>query len=283
MVDWPAVANGAVLIWVARAGWLAAGVLGWDALDGAAPVAGVAAAAVWLAGVVALALPSVVTLTLARTVIPLAVPAAAAAWWTGGAATASAGVLAGAAVATVVVCSGEVGHTYAQASAYGHERRFPLRPPPAFLLAALVAWLLAAAGLLAGVVLMADARWLAGVPVAALGAAVAAFAWPRWHRLARRWLVVVPAGLVIHDHLVLAETVMLPRSDLEAVTLAPLGTDAADLSGPASGHLLEVRLHRSATAILAGTPRRPRGAAIHLTACLIAPTRPGRALAALAV
>jgi hypothetical protein len=187
----------------------------------------------------------------------------------------------GAAITALAVATGDFGQMYAQASAYGHERRFLLRPPPAYLLAAVVAWLVAAAGLLAGLWLGASGRWIVAVPVAVVGAAVAAFGWPRWHRLSRRWLVVVPAGLVIHDHLVLAETVMIPRSDLAAAVLAPVDTDAADLTGPAPGHPVELRVHRSITAILAGGPRQPGGTAIHLTACLIAPTRPGRALAAI--
>ncbi|HWL41430.1 MAG TPA: hypothetical protein VNQ73_00705 [Ilumatobacter sp.] len=274
--------SGTVLTWVARIAWAAAGVLGWDALDGAPVVAQAAAGLLWLGGVAGLAVPSVVTLALARVVVPVGLPAAVATWAAGGPAGTSAGALVAVAAATVAVGAGEFGQAYAQASAYGHELRFPLRPPPAFLLAAGLAWLLAAAGLVGGVVLLADGQWLIGVPVTAIGAAVAVFAWPRWYRLARRWLVVVPAGVVVHDHLVLSETVMFPRADVAAVLLAPVGTDAADLTGPAPGHPLELRLHHSATAILAGTPRRPGGTAIHLTACLVAPTRPGAALTALA-
>lgn len=273
--------TGAVLTWGARAAWAAAGVFGWGALDDAALLARLAAGGLWLAGVAALAVPSVVTLTLARIAVPAGLPALGVAWAAGAPAADAAVSLVAVAVAAVAVATGEFGQHYAQASAYGHEQRFPLRPPPAFLLAAAVAWLLAVTGLVGGVALMADERWWIGAPVAVAGAGLVAFAWPRWHRLARRWLVVVPAGLVVHDHLVLSETVMFPRTTVAAVVLAPAGTDAADLTGPASGHPLEVRLHESTTAILAGTPRRPSGTTIHLTACLIAPTRPGRALVAI--
>lgn len=281
MVDLRAVDVGGALTWVARAAWAGVGVLGWELLDGAPAIAQIAGLLLWVAGVAGLAVPSVVTLTIARTAVPLAIPAVAVTWAAGADAVTSAATLLVAAVATVTVATGEFGLTYVQASAYGHERRFPLRPPAAFLLAAGLAWLLAAAGLVAGTALMADGNWPVGVPVAAVGAAVAAFAWPRWYRLARRWLVIVPAGLVIHDHLVLSETAMFPRADLAAVGLAPAGTEAADLTGPAPGHLLEVRLHRAHTVILVGGPRRPTGTAIHLTACLVAPTRPGRTLSAI--
>jgi hypothetical protein len=282
-------AAGTVAVWVARVGWAAVGVFGWTALDEALDgrsattrvVAFVGAALIWVSAVLAVAVAGVAPLTLARVVVPLALPAAAIAWGAGGSPVASTGALVGAAVTASAIATGDFGQVYTQASAYGHEQRFLLRPPPAYFLAAVVAWLIAAGGLLAGPLLAASGRWIAGVPAAVLGAAVAVFGWPRWHRLARRWLVVVPAGLVIHDHLVLAETVMVPRSDLAAASLAPAGTEAADLTGPAPGHPVELRLHRPITAILAGGPNKPGGTAIHLTACLVAPTRPGRALAAI--
>lgn len=288
-VDCTAVNLAAVTVWVARVAWAVAGVVGWTAVDQATDgrtaavraVASGGAAAIWLTGVAGLAVAGVVTLTLARTIVPLGVPVAAVSWVAGADAAVGAGTLVAAALAALAVATGEFGQRYVQASAYGHEQRFPLRPPPAFLLAATLAWGLAAAGLSAGPLLTASEAWLAGVPVTAAGVAVAVFAWPRWYRLARRWLVVVPAGVVVHDHLVLAETAMVPKADVASATLAPVGTAAADLTGPAPGHPIEVRLHRSTTVILAATPRSPNGTAIHLTAFLVAPTRPGRALAAL--
>jgi hypothetical protein len=94
--------------------------------------------------------------------------------------------------------------------------------------------------------------------------------------------VVVPIGLVVHDELVLAETIMLRRQEVDFVRLAPSGTEAADLTGPASGHALEIHTTESVTVVFAGTPKQPRGKAIHLTVGLISPTRPGRALASIA-
>ena len=54
----------------------------------------------------------------------------------------------------------------------------------------------------------------------------------------------------------------------------------ADLSGPAGGHLLEIRMRAMVTAVLNAGPRTPGGRAIHLAAALVAPSRPGAALAA---
>ena len=283
----PSAVAGRVLVWVARVAWVGVGWLGGNAVSDAladrssaveAMVWG--AAALWLGGAVALAVPAVVTLVVARVVVPLAVPAVAATAWHGVVAETWVAATACALVATVVLFTGEVGEAFAQASAYGHERRFPLRPPPGYLTAAVLAWVLAAAGLLVGPLLLAAGQWAVGAPVTLL-VGVAVFAWPRWYQLGRRWLVLVPAGVVIHDHLVLAETVMLRRIDLAGVALAAVGTEAADLTGPAPGHALEIRTGESVTAILRGTPSDPRGTAIHLRACLVAPTRPGHALRAL--
>ena len=94
--------------------------------------------------------------------------------------------------------------------------------------------------------------------------------------------MVVPVGLVIHDQLVLAETLMLRRQEIAGVRLAPGDTQAADLTGPAAGHAVEISTVEPVTALFAATPKQPRGTAIHLTACLVSPTRPGLALSAAA-
>jgi hypothetical protein len=71
---------------------------------------------------------------------------------------------------------------------------------------------------------------------------------------------------------------MLRRSEIAALHLAPADTTAADLTGPASGHAIEIVTHESVTAILAASAHEPSGKAIHLTACLVSPSRPGHAL-----
>ncbi|MDO8363753.1 MAG: hypothetical protein Q7V88_12710, partial [Actinomycetota bacterium] len=102
------------------------------------------------------------------------------------------------------------------------------------------------------------------------------------HRLSRRWLVLVPAGVVLHDHLVLSETLMVQRVNLSLARLALDDTEAADLTGPAAGHALEVSVHEMVLAVLASTASEPKGKALHMQSFLVAPSRPGRALAAAA-
>lgn len=273
--------------WVLRLIWLLTGLAGSAALDGAIEGGGAGALVArtvlglgWIAGVAAMTVPAVRSLTAVRVLVPLAVPAAVA-MWIGGADEVDAVLAVGSAsVTAVVACSADLGRAFVQASAYGAEDRHLLRPPAAYLAAALLSWVLAAAGLTAGVALLAVERWAVGIPVALAGLAVGVWSVPRWHRLTRRWFVVVPVGVVVHDHLVLAETLMLRRADIGAVRLAPADTDAADLTGPAGGHAIEITTNGPVTAVFAGTPGRPGGRAIHLTGCLVAPSRPGRALAA---
>lgn len=275
-----------LLPWVLRLLWLATGLTLSGAVGSAVPAGGgrtaveVVLAALWLVGVGAMTVPSVRSLTALRITVPLAVPVAASVWIGGAEAVAGLTATAAALLAATVAGSAEVGRAFVQASAYGAEDRHVLRPPAAYAAAAGLSWVVTAAALTTGLQFVARQHPVVGAVVLLGGAATAAWSVPRWHRLSRRWLVVVPAGLVVHDHLVLAETLMIPRHDVAAVGLALAGTDAADLTGPAGGHAVEITTHEPVTAVLAGTPDRPGGRAIHLTACLVAPSRPGRALAA---
>ncbi len=279
---------GVTMLWVTRLVWIVVGVAGWAMFDGlgldGAPAAGVAAiaAATWVAGVVGLSVPSVLTLTIARVAVPAAVIALGAiAWASDDPSTldVASGMIASL-VATVIVAQPEFGRWYVQASAYGREDRHLLRAPPGYLVAASTAWsIVMASGSGAAVALAREVWWLGGVLGVAM-VAIGAFSWPRWHRLSRRWFVLLPSGVVVHDHLVLADTVMIPARDVAGLRLAPAETEAADLTGPAGGHAVEVLPSRPVTAVRASSPSEPRGSALHFTACLVAPTRPGRALAA---
>ena len=236
----------------------------------------------WVVGVAAMAVPAVVSLTAVRIVVPMSIPVAVITLFAGAERLDGLMFLATSALATLIALSAELGRTFVQASAYGEEDRHLLRPPVAYVAAAVVAWALCAALMILAPLLLADGRWVSGA-VAGLGAfALAVFGWPRWHRLSRRWFVLVPVGVVVHDSLVLGETLMLRRQELARIRLAPADTEAADLTGPASGHAVEISTHESETVFLAVTPKQPRGAALHLRACLVAPSRPGRALAAAA-
>ncbi|MCU1504705.1 MAG: hypothetical protein JWM12_4059 [Ilumatobacteraceae bacterium] len=276
------------VVWLSRALWLLVGVTGWfaigHALDGRAGVAAVvvqvATFAVFGIALVGLVVPSSVSITVARMAAPLAVVAAVVALVAGAGAARGVAFLAVAAVNTLVIGGGEVGEAFAQASAYGDEDRYPLRPPIAYLVPVVVSWTLWAAALTAGVLLLASQRWPLGVVLTGIAAAAARPLATRCHRLSRRWLVVVPAGVVIHDHLVLAETLLVQRNQLARLGLALADTQAADLTGPAAGHAIDIGVDESVKVAFAATRSDAVGRAIHARSFLVAPTRPGRALAA---
>ena len=250
-----------------------------------ADVAGIVATAAWGAAIAVLVLslvvPSPLGLTAVRLVLPATVPAAVVAL----AADAGAmGVvaLAAALIASLTAVSAETAEAFVQASAYGDEHRFPMRPPAALLVPMVLSWLVWCAATLGAVVLLATQQWVAGAVVALVAGGLTSLLARRFHRFSRRWLVIVPAGVVIHDHVVLGETLLLQRGNIALARLAPATTEAADFTGPAAGHAVEVAVREMVLAVLAPTPADPKGKALHVQSLLVAPSRPGRALQAIA-
>ena len=274
--------------WVARVGWIAVAVVGGSAVDAAvdgrssavAWTTAVGAWSIWAAVALALAIASVRSLTVARLGVPLALLATAAAGLAGAPAVDLLLLGVPALVSAAAVGSAEFGRLFVQASAYGDEERFPLRFPVAAGAAAMVSWLVWAPSLVAGPLLLAAEQWIVGGLLTVIAIAVVVFLLPRWHRLSRRWFVLVPAGIVLHDPVVLADTLPLRTAQIAQVGLAPADTEAADLTGPASGYAVEVATTEPITTVFAFTPAEPNGRAIHLTAFLTAPSRPGAVLRA---
>lgn len=274
------------LPWILRLAWVATAAAGWTALveatdDRSDPVRAVGTwgpTAIWVLGVAAMAVPAVATLTATRVIVPLAVPVAIVAAAGGAGAVAAGAFVAIAIAAATIALSADVGRAFVQASAYGAESRFPLRAPVGFVTAGVLAWVVWAALLVAGPLLLAAGSWYVGAPLTVLAVVGTIGLTRRWHLLSRRWLVLVPAGLVVHDPVVLGETIMLPTGQIAGVGLAPAGTEALDLSGPAAGHAVEVRCAEMITALLPATKERPTGKAMHVRSFLVTPTRPGRFL-----
>jgi hypothetical protein len=127
----------------------------------------------------------------------------------------------------------------------------------------------------------ANQQWVLGV-VGLLASAL--LMWkvaPRIHQLSQRWLVYVPAGVVIHDPKMLSDVLMLRRGEIESIALAPADTHAIDFSGFTRGVPLEVRLRELIDVRL--TPFAARilktTDVLHVQSFLVAPTRPAQALA----
>jgi hypothetical protein len=243
---------------------------------------------VWAVGVGAVAWLSPVSLTAIRSLAPLAVVGLVVA-------TLSRPGLAEAAVLwpLVAVALGVVAAfgaflpdyaaAHVQASAYGAESRLPLRVPVPQIAPIVLAWVLAVGSVAALLFALAgEVWWLAACFVAVAGL----FVWvaaTRLHRFARRWLVLVPAGIVVHDHLLLAETFMVKANAVTSVRIAESPGEALDLSGVTRGALLLVSMREAENLALSPYLARMLGTldAVHVRSYAVAPTLAGHALAAL--
>ncbi len=278
-------------VWLPRLLWLAVGVSGAvsisDATDArTSAVRSVVTAGGWLVwgiGVVALVVPSVLGLTAMRMTVAVAFGAAVVSWFCGASAAAGGAFVACAMLGALFVGGSDFGQQCVQASAYGDEQRFLLRPPAAFIVPVALAGVVWTSAVIAAPLLLATSMWLAGGVTAIAGASLTWLLAPRFHVLSRRWLVLVPAGVVVHDQVVLGETLMVARANVAEVDLALADTEAADLTGPASGHAVEVSVKTMETALLASTRANPKGTALHVQSFIIAPTRPGAVMRAVTI
>jgi len=231
---------------------------------------------VWALALIVLVVPGSVALVLARTAVTAAAPATL---WAVVAVDSSEdwihlAQVAFALLAGLAVLSPLTGERFIDAASYGDERRFLLRPPlPVMVLALVPTWAVAVVGLSAGPLLLAAESWSAGAVVTAVGIPVAAIALRAMHSLARRWLVFVPAGLVIHDHLALGEPVLVRRESIRSFAPAPADPTGTDLTAQASGLALELSLD-SPLAVSRPAGRRATEE-IQVRGVLVTPTRPG--------
>lgn len=228
--------------------------------------------ACWAGILLALLVPSAASLTAVRTAAPLAVVAAAA----DGRVVSVVASLA----ALVLLLSSDTGDVLVQGSAYGEETRFLLRTPLPYLLPAISVTGALGASVVSGPLLIAAGNLWAGVPVSVLAAVLVWRAPVRLHRLSRRWLVIVPAGFVVHDHMVLAETMMLRRDNIALLAARDTNEDAADLTGGVLRRRLLVRLHRADKVIVTPITMRTLGLgeALHVQSFTVSPRRLGPAL-----
>jgi hypothetical protein len=270
-----------LLPWLVRALWAAlpftTGPTLAAALDAASrPVQVVASTGLWLGwavGMVAAFVPHPVALTALRVVAPAAVVAALAAAL---ASHPSALAVAWATVACAWAFAPTIGAAYVNGPAYPNERRFLLRPPGPLLAGPLpLAWAVSVAGIAAGPLLLAARQWVLGGLLLVVGWPVAFLLLKSIHNLSRRWAVFVPAGVVLHDPVVLFDPLLFPRQDVTAFRPATnADTGSFDLSQRAPGLGIQMELAESATITLL-KPGKREGVAVHASALRFTPTRPG--------
>lgn len=214
-------------IWLLRVGWVTLPITAGPALstglndwaDGPRTMAAVLCWAAWGVGLLGTLAPRPLALTALRAVAPAAVIVAVLIAVGGTASTlARVGAIAATLITAALAADTEIAVAAANSVAYGDERRYPLRTPPALFLGPLpAARLLAVGGAAAGPLLLADGRVLWGVVALVLGLPVAALAARALHGLSRRWLVLVPAGVVVVDSMALADNVLFPREHVRAL------------------------------------------------------------------
>ena len=153
-------------------------------------------------------------------------------------------------LANVAAFAPATADAFVDGSSYGDERRVALRLPLAMALGPVpIAWALAAAAAVTGPLLLAAEQWVAGAVAVLVGLPVLVAVALRLHLLSRRWLVFVPAGVVVHDPVAMAEPVLLQRHLLRRI--GPAAADATehgvdeggplDLTGGALGLVLELQ------------------------------------------
>ena len=274
------------MAWVLRAAWLALPVTLGPALAdslhetdrGLQTTASVGLWALWSIGLLATLIPQPVSLTAIRIGGPATV---AAALWAAVSADEPIGAVIGMAAGLVVgacALSAPIGDLFVDGASYGDERRFLLRAPgPVALLLGPVAWMVAVLGTISGPLLVADGRWIPGTIACVLGFPLVVVAARAIYQLNRRWVVLVPAGLVLHDHLALAEPTLLQRGSLTRVGPAAADTNALDLSQAAHGMALEVTCTEPHEIL--PTSRNSVAEVQSVSAFLLTPARPDALLA----
>jgi len=260
-----------VRVWLLRVVWftlpLSAGQAAADALaswsDTPEVLATVLLWLAWAVGGVALLAPRPAGLTALRTIAPAFVVLAVIAAIDGRASTAATvGALVATVAAAVLVADSEVALYAVNGSAYGEERRFPLRTPPGLFLGPLpAARVLVAAGIAAGPLLVADGRYALGAAACVVGAGAVVWGVRAMHGLSVRWAVLVPAGVVVVDPLTLADPILFVRAHVRA--LRPFAGDATvpegtlDLRLGAALGTLAIVLDDDADLVRVGRGRRP--------------------------
>lgn len=253
---------------------------GWHSLadNTSTPVAAVLIGwgwVLWTSTMVGLFVHSPVSLTLLRVVSPLAVICSV---WAGAPLAVFFSM-----VTWVLTQSSVLADTLVQGGAYGAEQRFALRTPVPYFAPTVVAWAVYCTSVLGGTLLIAAQNFVVGIPVLALGIWLSRSVPKRLHRLARRWLVIVPSGVVVHDHLVLAETMMVQTTKLKSVSVVPEAGETADFTGLVNGPRIAIELREADKVVLSRITAKNLGTteALHVLSFSVAPRRVASAMAAL--
>ena len=155
--------------------------------------------------------------------------------------------------------------------AYPNERRLPLRIPLALLAGPLPLVIFGSAGTLPIAALLLSAKqWLPGALAGVVFLAVSYVGVPAVHRLSLRWLVFVPAGIVVRDQVALTEPLLLTKQNIQDVIVRAHGSDAFDLTEGCTGAQLEIVL-RESVLVVRNNMRTRESNAFHVFKLAVAP------------
>ena len=276
-------------LWLFRVLWLilpfTAGPLFSSALDGTSDSFRVGVTiglwVTWAAMLVASMVPRTQTLTALRVIVPAAFLASI---W---AAVAAADDVAAWQVILAVVSAGAsataalrpaVADAFVDGSSYGDEARFLLSTPGALLLGPIqVVWAIIVVGAVAGPLLLLAQRWILGGILRVLGWSLAFVAVPVLNRLSNRWLVFVPAGVVVHDKTALREPQLFRKESVASFGPAPADTELEDLSLASTG--LALRAELTGTSKIVRNSRETTVEPTDIDGWVVSPNRPGAVVA----
>jgi hypothetical protein len=217
--------------------------------------------AAWAVVLVAVLAPRPVGLTATRIAAPAFAGVAAATLW-GASIVAAVVAIAVTVAAAVLAALPAYGRACADGLAYGDEFRFPLKTPPALAAGPVpLAALLVAAGIATGPLLLADGRVVAGIVATVVGFTIAGFLARALHGLSVRWAVLVPAGITLVDPMTLADAVLFPAEHIAGLAAAPLHPDPTTLDMRLGASVGAVAMHLTdeAQLLTASRGRRPAG------------------------
>lgn len=171
-----------------------------------------------------------------------------------------------------------VSDAFVDGSSYGDESRFLLSTPGALLLGPIqLVWAVIVIGALAGPILLLAQAWIIGAIVLVVGWALAFFAVPILDRLSNRWLVFVPAGVVVHDKTALTEPQLFRKETIAAFGPAPADTELEDLSLASSG--LALRAELTGPSKIVRNTREDEIAPVDVDGWIVSANRPGAVVA----
>lgn len=227
------------MLWTARVAWIVlpftSGAALGDVIEpwARAPetVAAILLWAAWFAGLVALLTPKPWGFTTLRVVAPVALTISVISVWSAPGTTAALAI-AFTAIAVATALSSHVAHACAASTAYGPEQRFPLRVPTSLLAGTLpVSVAVVVAGIASGPLLLANRDYIAGAIALVAAIPIVAVLIRSLAALDHRWIVLVPAGLVVVDPLTFLDPVLLPREHIASLARVPRGSRAGAHEG----------------------------------------------------